>query len=104
MKNKLIGILNQCMYNKPIEDFKALTELINSINADSVKDIIIRFNDTNIHAAMFNNDYQLISVSFTDNNALLFCLPNNIRKTYIMENCSYNIQYNAIKDLLISDK
>lgn len=104
MKDKLISILNQCIYNKTIEDFKALTELINSINNDNVKDLNIRINNTNVYVSMFNNDYQLISISFTDNNALLFCLPDNVIKTYVIENCSYNMQYNDIKYLLTSDK
>lgn len=104
MKDKLIAVLNRCVYNKPIEDFKALTELINSINNDNVKDLNIRINDTNVYVSMFNSDYQLISISFTDNNMLLFCLPDNVIKTYVIENCSYNMQYNAIKALLINDK
>ena len=106
MKNKLINILNQCIYNKTIEDFKALTEMINSINDDSVKDLDISFNDTSIYISMFNSDYKLISISFTDSNKLLFCLPDNAIKTYVIDNspegqdCSYNMQYNAIKALL----
>ena len=102
MKTKLLSVLNQCIYNKPIEDFKALTELINSINDDNVKDLNIRFNDTNVYISMFNSDYKLISISFTDTNKMLFCLPDNIIKTYIIENCGYNMQYNAIKALLDS--
>ena len=104
MKSKLLSILNQCIYNKPIEDFKALTELINSINNDNIEDLKIRINDTNVYISMFNNDYQLISLSFTDNNALLFCLPDNVIKTYVIENCIYNMQYGDIKALLNSDK
>src|SRR5699024_4172658 len=102
---KLLNVLNQCIYNKTIEDFKALTELINSINNDNVKDLNITFNDTSVYVSMFNSDYKLISMSFTDNNMLLFCLPDNVIKTYVIENspigqdCSYNIQYNDIKSL-----
>ena len=104
MKTKLLNILNQCVYNKPIADYTAVMELINSINDDNVKDLNITFNDTSIYISMFNSDYQLISVSFTDNNKLLFCLPDNVIKTYVIENCSYNMQYNDIKALLKSDK
>ena len=106
MKAKLLTLLNQCMHNKPIADYKALTELINSINDDNVKDLNITFNDTNIYVSMFNSDYKLISISFTDSNKLLFCLPNNAIKTYVIDNspigqdCSYNMQYNDIKSLL----
>lgn len=104
MKDKLISILNQCIHNKTIEDFNAIIELINSVNVDNVKDINIKHSKTSIYVSMFNSDYKLISLSFTDNNILLFCLPDNISKTHIIENCDYNMQYNAIKDLLISDK
>ena len=100
MKNKLISILNQCIYNKTIADFKAIVELINSINDDSVKDLNISFNDTSIYISMFNSDYKLISISFTDTNKILFCLPDNVIKTYVVENCSYNMQYDDIKALL----
>ena len=104
MKTILLNILNQCIYNKTIEDFNAIIELINNIDDDKVKDINISFNDTNVYVSMFNSDYKLISVSFTDSNKLLFCLPDNVSKTYVINNCGYNIQYDDIKDLLISDK
>ena len=100
LKITLLTILNQCIYNKPIADYIAIIELINSINDDSVKDLNITFNDTNIYVSMFNSDYNLISLSFTDTNKLLFCLPDNVSKTYVMENDGYNIQYNDIKALL----
>ena len=99
MKAKLLAILNQCIYNKSIEDFNAIIKLINSINDDNVKDLNISINDTSVYISMFK-DYKLISVSFTDNNKILFCLPDNVSKTYIIENDSYNIQYNEIKALL----
>ena len=107
MKAKLLTILNQCIYNKSIADFNAIVELINSISADDTSDINIRFNDTSIYISMFKG-YKLISISFTDSNKLLFCLPDNVSKTYIIDNspkgqdCSYNIQYNDIKALLDS--
>ena len=100
MKNKLLNVLNQCIHNKPIADYTAIIELINSINDDSVKDLNITFNGTSVYVSMFNNDYKLISISFTDSNKLLFCLPDNVSKTYVMENDSYNIQYDDIKSLL----
>lgn len=104
MKNKLISILNQCIYNKAIEDYTAIIKLINSVNDDDIIDINIEHSKTGIYVSMFNSNYKLISISFTDNNMLLFCLPDNVIKTYVMDNCSYNIQYDEIKDLLISDK
>ena len=100
MKDKVLSVLNQCIYNKSIADYTATIDLINSINDDNVNNISIKFNDTSIYISMFNSDYKLISLSFTDNNMLLFCLPDNVIKTYVIENCSYNMQYNTIKDLL----
>ena len=104
MKAKLLTVLNQCVYNKPIADYTAIMKLMNSINDDNVTDINITFNDTNIYVSMFNSDYKLISMSFTGNNKLLFCLPDDICKTYFIDNDSYNIQYDDIKALLNSDK
>ena len=100
MKVKLISILNQCIYNKYIADFNAIIKLINSVNDDSVADINIKFNDTSVYISMFNSDYKLISISFTDNNMLLFCLPDNVSKTYVIDNDGYNMQYDDIKALL----
>ena len=102
MKTKLLNVLNQCIYNKPIADYQAIMELINSINDDSVTNLNIRFNDTSVYISMFNSDYKLISISFTDSNKMLFCLPDDVIKTYVIENDGYNIQYNEIKDLLDS--
>ena len=100
MKDKLLNVLNQCIHNKPIADYTAIIELINSINDDNVKDLNITFNDTNVYISMFNSDYKLISISFTDTNKLLFCLPDNVINTYVIDNDSYNMQYNEIKALL----
>ena len=100
MKAKLLNILNQCIYNKTITDFNAIIKLINSINDDSVNNMNIKFNDTSIYVSMFNSDYKLISVSFTNSNKLLFCLPDNVSQTYVIDNDSYNIQYDDIEKLL----
>ena len=110
MKAKLLTVLNQCIYNKPIADYTAIIELINSVNDDNVGNINITFNDTSVYISMFNNDYKLISISFTDSNKLLFCLPDTVSKTYVIDNnvigqdCGYNMQYNEIEALLNSDK
>ena len=102
MKNKLITILNQCIYNKSIADYQVINELINSISNDDISDINIKHSKTSIHASMFKG-YKLVSVSFTDSNKILFCLPSDISKTYIIDNDSYNIQYDEIRALLNSD-
>ena len=106
MKAKLLNVLNRCVYNKPIADYQAIMKLIDSVKDDNVKDLNISSNDTSVYVSMFNSDYKLISISFTDNNMLLFCLPDNISKTHVIDNnpigqdCGYNMQYNDIKALL----
>ena len=106
LKITLLTVLTRCIYNKPIADYTAIMELINSIDDDSVKDLNITFNDTSVYVSMFDSDYRLISISFTDSNKLLICLPDNISKTYVIDNnpigqdCGYNIQYDDIKALL----
>lgn len=101
MKNKLLTILNQCIYNKSIEDFNVIIDLINTINDDKTSDIKLSQSNIGLYLSMFNNG-RLLSVMFTDNNELLFSLPSDIIKTYIIENCGYNMQYSDIKALLIN--
>lgn len=102
MKDKLISILNQCIYNKSIADFNAIMELINTISDDDITDINIKHSKTGTYMSMFKG-YKLVSVSFTDNNKLLFCLPSDVSKTYIIENDSYNISYSNLSNILNDD-
>ena len=101
MKNKLITILNQCIYNKSIENFNVIIELINTINDDKTSDIKLSQSNIGLYLSM-SNDGRLFSVMFTDNNVLLFSLPSDIIKTYVITNCSYNMQYDDIRALLLS--
>lgn len=102
MKNKLITILNQCIYNKSIADFNVIIELINNINDDKTSDINLSQSSIGVYISMFN-DGRLLSVMFTDNDMLLFSMPSDIGRTYVIENCGYNMQYSDIKSLLNSD-
>lgn len=99
MKNKLITVLNQCIYNKSIEDFNVIIELINTINDDKTSEIKLSQSNIGLYISMYN-DGRLLSVMFTDNNELLFSLPSDIIKTYVIENCGYNMQYDEIMALL----
>lgn len=101
MKNKLITVLNQCIYNKTIADFNAIVGLINSISGNDITDINTEHNKTSVYVSMFSSDYKLISMSFTDSNKLLFCLLDNVSKTYVIDNDGYNMQYDDIKALLL---
>lgn len=102
MKNKLLTVLNQCIYNKSIEDFNVIIELINTINDDKTSNIKLSQSNIGLYVSMFN-DGRLLSIMFTDNDVLLFSLPSDISRTYVIDNDSYNIQYDDIKALL-SDK
>lgn len=99
MKNKLTTVLNQCIYNKSIADYQAINELINIISDDKTSDIKLSQSNIGLYISMYNEG-KLFSVMFTDNNILLFSMPDDIRKTSVIENCSYNIQYDDIKALL----
>lgn len=99
MKAKLLTILNQCIYNKSIEDFNVIIELINTINDDKTSDIKLSQSNIGLYLSMFY-DGRLFSVMFTDNNDLLFSLPSDISKTYVIDNDGYNMQYDDIKALL----
>lgn len=101
MKNKLITILNQCIYNKSISDYQAIIELINTINDDKTSDIKLSQSNIGLYLSMYN-DGRLFSVMYTDNNMMLFSMPSDIGRTYVIKNCSYNIQYDEIKALLNS--
>lgn len=101
MKNKLLTILNQCIYNKTIADFNVIIELINTVKDDKTSDIKLSQSNIGLYISMFNNG-RLFSVMYTDNNELLFSLPSDIGRTYVIENCSYNMQYDDIKSLLIN--
>ena len=102
MKNKLLTILNQCIYNKSIEDFNVIIDLINTINDYKTSDIKLSQSNIGLYISMFNNG-RLLSVMFTDNDVLLFSMPSDIGRTYVIENCSYNMQYDDIRALLNSD-
>ena len=102
MKNKLLTILNQCIYNKTITDFNVIIELINNINDDKTGGIKVSQSSVGVYVSMFN-DGRLFSVMFTDNEEIIMSLPNDISKTYVIENDSYNMQYDDIKALLYSD-
>ena len=103
MKAKLLTILNQCIYNKSIEDFNVIIELINTINDDKTSDIKMSQSSIGLYISMFN-DNKLFSVMFTDNDKIMLSLPDDISKTYVIDNDSYNIQYDEIKALINSDK
>lgn len=101
MKTKLLNILNQCIYNKTITDFNVIIELINTINDDKTSNIKLSQSNIGLYISMFNNG-RLLSVMFTDNDSLLFSLPSDIGRTYVIDNDSYNIQYDEIRALLIN--
>lgn len=101
MKTKLITVLNQCIYNKSIEDFNVIIDLINTVNDDKTSAIKLSQSNIGLYISMYN-DGRLFSIMFTDNDMLLFSMPSDISKTYVIENCGYNVQYDDIMALLLS--
>lgn len=102
MKTKLLTVLNQCIYNKSIADFNVIIELINTINDDKTSDIKLSHSNIGLYISMFY-DGRLFSVMFTDNNKIMLSLPDDISKTYVIDNDSYNMQYSDIKALINND-
>lgn len=103
MKAKLLTILNQCIYNKSIEDFNVIIDLINIISDDKTSGIKLSQSNIGLYVSMYN-DGKLFSIMYTDNNVLLFSKPDDISRNYVIENDSYNMQYSDIKALLNNDK
>lgn len=103
MKNKILTVLNRCVYNKSIADYTAIMELIDTIKDDKTNAIKLSQSNIGLYVSMFY-DGKLLSIMFTDNNVLLFSMPDDISKAYVIGNCGYNIQYDDIKALFNNDK
>lgn len=104
MKTKLLNILNQCIYNKSIADFNVINQLVTLIADDRTDDIAIKHNKDSVYISLWYERVKLYSVMFIDDNRLLFSLPDDICKTYFIDNDSYNMQYDDIRALLNNDK
>ena len=104
MKTNIINILTQCIYNKSIADFNIINQLTTLIEDDRTDDIAIKHNDDSVYISLWYDRVKLYSVMFIDDNRLLCSLPDDICKTYFIDNDSYNMQYGDIKALLNSDK
>lgn len=100
MKTKLLNILNQCIYNKSIADLNTINQLTTLIEDDRTDDVSIKHNDDSVYISLWYDRVKLYSIVFIDDNRLLCSLPDDICKTYFIENDSYNIQYDDIKSLL----
>lgn len=100
MKAKLINILNQCIYNKSISDFNVINQLVTLIADDRTDDISIKHNDDSVYISLWYDRVNLYSLMFMNDNRLLCSLPDDICKTYFIDNYSHNIQYDEIRALL----
>lgn len=100
MKTKLLTILNQCIYNKSITDLNIINQLTTLIEDDRTDDILIKHNDDSVYISLWYDRVKLYSIMFMDDNRLLCSLPDDLCKTYFIDNCDYNIQYDDIKALL----
>lgn len=104
MKTKLLTILNQCVYNKTIADFNVINKLTVLIADDRTDDVSVKHNNDSVYISLWYDRVKLYSVMFIDDNRLLCSLPDDICKTYFIDNDSYNIQYDDIRALLSGDK
>jgi len=103
MKDTIANILNQCVYNKSLNDFDAIIKLIDLLQDKDTTyasmDIVdYNHNDSTISIHFRNKDYKLITVTFTSSEYIAIHLDCGCTYTFI--NDSYNIQYNDIRNIL----
>lgn len=115
MKNIIVNILNQCIFNKSINNFNAITKFIHLIQDKgttyaSIDIVDYDSNDSAIHVHFRDKDYKLLTVSFNSSEYIVINLDCNCTNTMI--NCdsnlklrsepkgSYNMQYNDIRNIL----
>lgn len=107
MKDIIISILNQCVFNKSISEFDAITKTIRLIQdkdttIHTLKIIDYDINDSNINIQLWCKDTDslksLLSLSFHSDEYIGIILPCNC--THMIFNDSYNIQYNDIRSII----
>lgn len=107
MKNKLINILNQCIFNKSFNDYKKVEKFIITLqNYDiifnNIENIVYDVDDEFIFISFwttYNDNRKLISVMFNSDNYITISQICGCED--VLFNCSYNIQYDDIKKLLL---
>lgn len=100
MKNTLIKILTNCTFNKSLNDYILIKDLLKVVESDKTFIKGIKEDNGNIFIYLLNG-YKLFSIMYTDNECLMLSFPDNICVTHYIENDRYNIQYEEIKQLLI---
>lgn len=103
MKIIVANILNQCVYNKSLNDFEAIIKFISQIQENETTyhnmDIVdYDYNDSIISIHFRDKEYKLLTVTFTSSEYIVIHLDCNCTYTFI--NDSYNIQYNDIRNIL----
>lgn len=111
MKNKLIKVLNQCVFNKPINQFDSITKFIRTLQRDNTcfntiehdtKDLDLGYESISITLwTDYNSKRKLICIVF--NNSEYISIHNECGCTDAFVNDSYNIQYDEIRALLLSE-
>lgn len=109
-KQNLITVLNQCVFNKPLHEFNAITNFIRSIQPKHItinsiehdtKDIDIGYEGINITLwTEYQGKCKVLSIVF--NNSQYIAFNQVCGCQYAMFNSVYNVQYEEIKDLLLS--
>lgn len=100
MKNNLIKILINCNFNKSLNDYMLIKDLLKVVESDKTSIKGTKEESGNIFIYLLHG-YKFFSIMYTDNECLVFSFPNSVNVTHYIENDSYNIQYEEIKQLLI---
>lgn len=111
MKTKVIEVLNQCVFNKPINQFDSITKFIHTLQRDNTcvnsmehdtKDLDLGYESISITLwTEYNNKRKLICIVF--NNSEYISIHNECGCTNAFVNCGYNTQYDEIRALLLSE-
>lgn len=101
-KAKLINVLNQCHQNKSFNQFNLVLTAVNYLLSDDTKVVELIETDYNSIKVNLVNGYDTIIINFYHDNTIGLTLPYS--GLFIINNDSYNIQYNDIKSILLNDK
>ena len=101
MKDKLISVLSQCASNKSFNQFNLILTMINYLKHDSTTINSVKYNNDEYIAIKLKHAHHYLSVYFYHNNNITITLP--LSGLFIINNDSYNIQYNDIKSILLNN-
>lgn len=101
-KANLINVLNQCLHNKSFNQFNLVLTAVNYLLSNDTKVIELIHTDYDSIKAKLMNGYDSIIINFYHDNTIGLTLPYS--GLFIINNDSYNIQYDDIKSILLNNK